>query len=42
MSLNTYARNIQKNDTGNPVVKNPPANAGKTGSLSGLGGSHMP
>ena len=24
------------------VVKNPPASAGDTGSISGLGGSHMP
>ena len=27
---------------GGPVVKNPPANAGDTGSVPGLGGSHMP
>ena len=26
---------------GGTVVKNPPANAGHTGSSSGLGGSHM-
>ena len=28
--------------TGGPVVKNPPANAGDTGSIAGLGRSHMP
>ena len=28
--------------TGSPMVKNPPANAGDTGSISGLGRSHMP
>ena len=27
---------------GDAVVKNPPANAGDTGSISGLGRSHMP
>ena len=27
---------------GGPVVKNPPANAGDTGSIPGLGRSHMP
>ena len=27
---------------GGAVVKNPPANAGDTGSSSGLGRSHMP
>ena len=27
---------------GGAVVKNPPANAGDTGSSPGLGGSHMP
>ena len=27
---------------GGTVVKNPPANAGDTGSSPGLGGSHMP
>ena len=27
---------------GGPVVKNPPANAGHTGSSPGLGRSHMP
>ena len=26
---------------GDPVVKNPPANAGDTGSIPGLGGFHM-
>ena len=25
-----------------PVIKNPPANAGNTGSIPGLGGSHLP
>ena len=25
-----------------PVVKNPPCNAGDTGSIRGPGGSHMP
>ena len=27
---------------GGPVVKNPPANAGDTGSITGPGRSHMP
>ena len=27
---------------GGPVVKNPPANVGDTGSMSGLGRSHTP
>ena len=27
---------------GGPVVKNPPANAGDTGSIPGLGRSHRP
>ena len=27
---------------GGPVVKNPPANAGDTGSIPGPGGSHVP
>ena len=27
---------------GGAVVRNPPANAGDTGSIPGLGGSHMP
>ena len=35
-------KDTQRNDAGDPVVKNPPANAGNTGSLSGLGGPHMP
>ena len=30
------------NFPGGPVVKNPPANAGDTGSTPGLGRSHMP
>ena len=37
--------NLKKKDTGFPggaVVKNPPANAGDTGSSPGLGRSHMP
>ena len=28
-------------DSGGPVVKNPPANAGDTGLIPGLGRSHM-
>ena len=31
-----------KNASGGPVVRNPPANAGDTGSIPGLGRSHMP
>ena len=27
---------------GGPVLKNPPVNAGDTGSIPGLGRSHMP
>ena len=30
------------NFPGGPVVKNPPANAGDTGSICGPGKSHMP
>ena len=32
----------QKDFPGGPAVKNPPANAGDMGSISGLGRSHMP
>ena len=31
-----------KDFPGSAVVKNPPASAGDMGSISGLGGSHMP
>ena len=31
-----------KDFSGGPVVKNPPANARDTGSIPGLGRSHMP
>ena len=30
------------NFSGGPMIKNSPANAGNTGSISGLGRSHMP
>ena len=35
-------RSILRGFPGGAVVKNPPANAGDTGSSSGPGGSHMP
>ena len=34
--------NSKKSFPGGAVVKNPPANAGDTGSSPGLGRSHMP
>ena len=38
-----YVKNIASWDfTGGAVVKNPPANAGDTGSIPGPGRSHMP
>ena len=35
-------KTTKKGFPGGTVVKNPPANAGDTGSSPGLGGSHMP
>ena len=35
-------KNVGGGFPGGTVVKNPPANAGDTGSSPGLGGSHMP
>ena len=37
-----YSLNYLGNFPGGAVVKNPPANAGDTGSSPGLGRSHMP
>ena len=34
--------NLERDFPGGAVVKNPPANAGDTGSNPGLGRSHMP
>ena len=34
--------NLLRDFAPGPVVKNPPANAGDTGFLSGLGRSHLP
>ena len=44
-NVNNNSSHIKKKNQGFPggaVVKNPPANAGDTGSSPGLGGSHMP
>ena len=38
----TSTKNYTKGFPGGAVVKNPPANAGDTGSSPGLGRSHMP
>ena len=43
--LNKIFKTLKKDDwdfPGGAVVKNPPANAGDTGSSPGLGRSHMP
>ena len=37
-----YCKRVAKGFPGGTVVKNPPANAGDTGSSPGLGRSHMP
>ena len=37
----TDIKNSMEGFPGGPVVKNPPANAGNMGSISGPGGSHM-
>ena len=37
-----YSVSYDRDFPGGTVVKNPPANAGDTGSSSGLGRSHMP
>ena len=42
MSENLKVRRIGEDFPGGAVVKNPPANAGDTGSSPGLGRSHMP
>ena len=40
--VETSKRNESKDFPGGAVVKNPPANAGDTGSSPGPGRSHMP
>ena len=42
LSWSTPARNLERDFPGGTVVKNPPANAGDTGSSPGPGRSHMP
>ena len=37
-----YLKSITRDFPGGAVVENPPANAEDTGSISGLGRSHMP
>ena len=37
-----YVKNCVQGFPGGAVVENPPANAGDTGSIRGLGRSHMP
>ena len=39
---NTVVESLGLDFPGGPVVKNPPANAGDTGLISGPGRSHMP
>ena len=43
MTATVWSQNIRNRDfPGGTVVKNPPANAGDTGSSPGPGRSHMP
>ena len=37
-----FSKQISRDFPGGAVIKNPPANAGDTGSSPGLGRSHMP
>ena len=37
----TMSKELKRDFPGGTVVKNPPANAGDTGSIPGLGRSHM-
>ena len=39
---NPTPKNLPQDFPGGPVVKNPPANAGDTGSIPGLGRVHVP
>ena len=38
---NSFQKRVSRDFPGGAVVKNPPANAGDTGSISGLGRSHV-
>ena len=40
--INRGVTKVKEDVPGGPVVKNPPANAGDTGSIPDLGRSHMP
>ena len=40
--LNQHSKCPKRDFSGGTVVKNPPGNAGHTGSSPGPGGSHMP
>ena len=42
MNISYFTRRSSRDFPGGAVVKNPPANAGDTGSIPGLGRSHMP
>ena len=42
VSLESNSKGVKQGFPGGTVVKNPPANAGDTGSCPGLGRSHMP
>ena len=42
VGINGLEYNVNWDFPGGAVVKNPPANAGDTGSIPGLGRSHMP
>ena len=41
LKKNFWLKNVSKDIPGGPVVKNPPANAGNTGSIPGLGAFHI-
>ena len=41
-SAKLYVKTLNEGLPGGQVVKNPPANAGDTGSIPGLGGSRVP
>ena len=42
LSAKFYVKTLNEGLPSGQVVKNPPANAGDTGSIPGLGGSHVP
>ena len=42
LKIGVFKKEKEEDFPGGPVVKNPPANAGDTGSIPGLGRFHMP